>query len=293
MDALSALANSIEASGGPGLLVAAGLLARVVLGLEIAAHALLPTVEFRARIALGFLVALAGLPAALVASPLATVEVTLSTALGVIAGEACVGLCLGLTVAAAVSAVAWAGEILGGIAGLSWEDGEEDAAAGSSAGVARLARWLALAGFLAAGGLDIVLVTFIDGVRSMPVGFLGGSATAWPAVESQLASWALRMPSIAIALAVSLAVPTLAAVLVFQLVATLSLRTASCDPGPGMLHAATALVVLAMIFVNASAWSRAAGPRLLPTLAASITAPATVATPSSGTTRSSRSGGHR
>jgi hypothetical protein len=101
------------------------------------------------------------------------------------------------------------------------------------------------------------------------------------------------MPSMAIGLAVSLAVPTLAAVLVFQLVAALSLRTASCDPGPGMLHAATALVVLAMIFVNASAWSRAAGPRLLPMLAASIAAPAPVATPSSGASRPTRSGGHR
>ncbi len=293
MDALSVLANSFEASGGPGLLVAAGLLARVIVGIEITAHALLPTVEFRARLALGFLVALAALPAALVASPLATAELTVFTALGAIAGEACVGLCLGLTVAAAVSAVAWAGEILGGIAGLSWEDGEEDGAAGSSAGVARLARWLALAGFLAAGGLDIVLVTLIDGVRSMPVGFLGGSATVWPTFESHLASWALRMPSIAIGLAVSLAVPTLAAVLVFQIVAGLSLRMASCDPGPGLLHAATALVVLAMIFVNASAWSRAAGPSLLPTLAASITAPVPAATPPSGATRSAHSGGRR
>ena len=293
MDALSGVANSIEASGGPGLLVATGLLARVVLGLEIAAHALLPTVEFKSRIALGFVVAIAALPAALVASPLVSAELSLSTALGVIAGEACVGMCLGLTVAAAVSAVAWAGEILGGIAGLSWEDGEEDGAAGSSAGVARLARWLGLAGFLAAGGLDTVLVTLIDGVRSMPVGFLGGSAISWPAFESHLASWALRMPSIAIGLAVSLAVPTLAAVLVFQLVAALSLRTGSCDPGPGMLHAATALVVLAMIFVNASAWSRAGGPRLLPTLAASIAVPAPVATPSSGASHPTRSGGHR
>ncbi len=37
MDALSVLANSIEASGGPGLIVAAGLLARVVVGIEVAA----------------------------------------------------------------------------------------------------------------------------------------------------------------------------------------------------------------------------------------------------------------
>ena len=282
MDALSVLANSIEASGGPGLIVAAGLLARVVVGIEVAAHGLLPTVEFKARLALGLLVALAALPAAFIASPLATAELTLSAALATIAGEACVGLCLGLT-------VAWAGEILGSVAGLAWEDGEEDEAAGSSAGVARLARWLSLAGFLAAGGLDIVLVSLIDAVRSMPVGFLSGSATALPTFET----WAVRMPSMAIGLAVSLAVPALAAVLVFQVVAALALRTASCDPGPGMLHAATALIVLATIFVNAPAWSRAAGPRLLPTLVAAIAAPAPVPSPRSVATPDASSGGHR
>jgi len=96
-------------------------------------------------------------------------------------------------------------------------------------------------------------------------------------------------------LAVSLAVPALAAVLVFQVVAALALRTASCDPGPGMLHAFTALVVLATIFVNASAWSRAAGPRLLPALAAAIAAPAPVPSPSplSVATPDASSGGHR
>ena len=289
MDALSVLANSMEASGGPGLIVAAGLLARLVVGIEVAAHGLLPMVEFKARLALSILVALAALPAAFMASPLATAEPTLSAAIATIAGEASVGLCLGLTVSAAVSAVAWAGEILGGVAGLAWEDGEEDGAAGSSAGVARLARWLSLAGFLAAGGLDIVLVSLIDAVRSMPVGFLSGSATAWPPFET----WALRMPSMAIGLAVSLAVPALAAVLVFQVVAALALRTASCDPGPGMLHAATALIVLATIFVNASAWSRAAGPRLLPSLAAAIAAPAPVPSPRSVATPDPGSGGHR
>ena len=86
-------------------------------------------------------------------------------------------------------------------------------------------------------------------------------------------------------LAVSLAVPTVAAVLVFQLAAAIALRTASCDPGPGFLHAATALVVLVMILVNAGAWSRAAGPRLLPSLAASLSPPAhapSLAVPPSG-----------
>ena len=279
MDGLSTLASSIGSFGGPATLVAAGLLARVLVAMETAAQGLLPTVEFRARLALTLVVALAALPTALAASPLTTSEPTLAVAIGAVAGEACCGLCLGLTVAAAISAVAWAGELIGGVAGLSWEDGEEGEA-GASAGIARLARWLALGGFLAAGGLDVVLVSLIDGVRSMPVGFLGRSLTPWPRLES----WAVGMPSMAIGLAVSLAVPILAAVLIFQLVAAISLRVASCDPGPGLIHAATAMVVLAMLFANASGWSRAAGPRLLPALTASLSTAAPASTPSSGAT---------
>ena len=270
MDAPTALATALEHPAGPALLAAAGLLARVTRAFESCAHGLLPTVEFKTRLALSLIVTLAALPTALVASPLASAGIGLTSALGVIAGEACLGLCLGLAVAAAVSAVAWAGDLLGSIAGLAWEDGEEDGAAGSPAGVARLARWLAVGGFLAAGGLEVVVLSLTDGVRSMPIGSLAGSAISWPAIEA----WALRMPALAFGLAVSLAVPTVAAVLVFQLAAAIALRTASCDPGPGFLHAATALVVLAMILVNAGAWSRAAGPRLLPSLAASLSPPA-------------------
>ena len=270
MDAPTALATALQNPAGPALLAAAGLLARVTLAFETCAHGLLPTVEFKTRLALSLIVTLAALPTALVASPLASAGIGLTSALGVIAGEACLGLCLGLAVAAAVSAVAWAGDLLGSIAGLAWEDGDEDGAAGSPAGVARLARWLAVGGFFAAGGLEIVVLSLTDGVRSMPIGFLAGSAISWPAIEA----WALRMPALAFGLAVSLAVPTVAAVLVFQLAAAIALRTASCDPGPGFLHAATALVVLAMILVNAGAWSRAAGPRLLPSLAAALSPPA-------------------
>ena len=275
MDAPTALATALQNPTGPALLVAAGLLVRVTLAFETCAHGLLPTVDLKTRLALGLIVTLAALPTALVASPLASAGIGLTLALGVIAGEACLGLCLGLAVAAAVSAVAWAGDLLGSIAGLAWEDGEEDGAAGSPAGIARLARWLAVGGFLAAGGLDVVLVSLTDSVRSMPIGFLAGSAMPWPAIEA----WALRMPALAFGLAVSLAVPTVAAVLVFQLAAAIALRTASCDPGPGFLHAATALVVLAMILVNAGAWSLSAGPRLLPSLAASLAPPAHAPSP--------------
>jgi flagellar biosynthesis protein FliR len=288
MDGLSTLASSIGASGTPATLVAAGLLARVFVAVETAAHGLLPTVEFKARLSLSLIVALAALPAAIVVSPLTRSAPTLTVALTAVAGEALCGLCLGLTVAAAVGAVGWAGDALGGIAGLAWEDGEE-AEAGSPAGTARLARWLAFGGFLAAGGLEVVFTSLIDGVRSMPVGFLGFNLPVRDSIES----WAVGMPSMAIGLAVSLVVPVLAAVLVFQLVAALTLRVASCEPGPGLLHAATALVVLAMLSCNAPAWSRAAGTRLLPSLTSSMVSPVSVASPAPGNSPHAGSGGSR
>lgn len=288
MDGLSTLASSIGASGTPATLVAAGLLARVVVAVESAAHGLLPTVEVKARLALSLLVALAALPTALVASPLTGSAPTLAVAITTVAGEALFGLCLGLTVAAAVSAVGWAGDLLGGVAGLAWEDGEEEEAA-TPAGTARLARWLAFGGFLAAGGLEVVFTSLLDGVRSMPVGVLGRDIPVWDSIEA----WAVGMTSTAIGLAVSLAVPVLAAVLVFQLVAALSLRVASCEPGPGLLHAATALVVLAMLSCSAHVWSRAAGPRLLPSLSSSLISPGSAASPQPGSSPRASSGGRR
>lgn len=264
MDA-SSLAGLPEIPAGPSMLVAAGLFARIGVAIETCAHGILPTVEVRSRLALGLLVSLAALPAAVAASPLASTGPESPWVIGVIAGEACLGLCLGLTVAGAVSAVAWAGDLLGHLAGMAWEDGEEEDAGGSTAGIARLARWLALGGFVAAGGLEVVLLALTDGVRTLPIGAL--SAGGFP---TSLEAWALRMPAWACGWAVSLAVPTMAAVLVFQLAAVIALRASSCDPGPGILHAATALVVLAMIVVHAGSWSRAAGPRLLPTLSAAL-----------------------
>ena len=67
-------------------------------------------------------------------------------------GEAVVGLGLGLAVAVAFAAASWAGWILGSVAGMSWADDFSGDAATGEGGAARLASWLAVAGFLAAGG---------------------------------------------------------------------------------------------------------------------------------------------
>lgn len=243
------------------LLVAVALLARMVAAIETAAPSLLPAVEARVRFAVALVLALAALPAALpVSRPPAVTGV--GTVLVLLGGEACIGLLLGLVVTCIGSAVAWAGEILGTAGGIGWADGEEEDAAGSAAGVARLARWLALASFLAAGGLQGVVAGLIDGVRGLPPGLL----TQGESPIGGLVTLATAIPSATVGIAVSLAVPGMIAVLVFQLAAALCLRAAACDAGPGLLHAATALVVVAAIFFGASGWSGATRTRLLPLL---------------------------
>jgi flagellar biosynthesis protein FliR len=252
---------------GASPVVAVALLTRVAVGVEVAAPCLLPAVEMRTRLGLSLLVALAALPAAVTASPLATLTtagtaVTAGDAVAAIVGEAAIGLGQGLAVAALASAVAWAGDILGTVSGLAWLDGGEEDAAESPAGVARLARWVSLAAFLAAGGLAAVVAGLVDGVRTMPVGLLS-HGTASPMAIGTLLAGAMAT---AIGLAVTLAVPAMVAVMAFQLAASLCLRVAACDPGPGTLHAATALVLLATLCVGAAGWSDAAGQGLLPTL---------------------------
>jgi hypothetical protein len=61
MDAPTALATALQNPAGPALLAAAGLLARVTLAFETCAHGLLPTVEFKTRLALSLIVTLAAL----------------------------------------------------------------------------------------------------------------------------------------------------------------------------------------------------------------------------------------
>ncbi len=260
-------------------LVSAGLLARMGAAVETAAPSLLPGVGPRARLAVTVLLAGAALPAALAVTSGRAPTPTWGALLVMVAAEACIGMALGLAVAALVGAVAWAGEILGGASGLSWTDGMEEESAGVSAGVPRLARVVALAAFLAAGGLEGTVAALVDGVRTVPVGTVHDPSGFVPV--------AVQGTATALALAVSLALPVLVGLLVFQLVAALVLRVGGCEPGPGLLHAATALVLLALVLHGAPAWTMAAGPRLLPTLERHVDA--VPATP----VRSGRGGGVR
>lgn len=239
-------------------LMATGLVARLGAAVEIAAPSLLPGFGPRSRLALTVVLAGAALPAALGAVPSRAPAATWGTLLVLTATEACIGIALGIAIAALVGAVAWAGEILGGAAGLSWTDGVEDEAAGVAAGVPRVARVVALAAFLAAGGLEGTVAALVDGVRTLPVGSVNDPRSLLPV--------AVQGTATALALAVAVALPVLVGLLVFQVVAALALRVGGCEPGPGLLHAATGLVLLALLCHGAPAWSTAAGPRLLPAL---------------------------
>jgi flagellar biosynthesis protein FliR len=249
--------------GGALPVVAAGLFVRVAAAVEVVGPALLPGVSGRTRLAAASVLSAAALPAALHAtSAVPTAE--WSTLLPVLGLEACVGVASGLVVAALVGAVGWAGEILGGASGLAWSDADADDPPGTSAGFPRLARVAALGAFVVAGGLEGVVVALVDGVGRLPVGTAGAPGTLGSL--GSLGSLAIEGTAAAVSLAVALALPMLLALLVFHLVTALALRVGACESGPGLLHAASALVLLAMFWHGADAWTGVAGPRLLPLL---------------------------
>jgi flagellar biosynthesis protein FliR len=231
--------------------LAAAVLARMSAAVFAGALPLTDQVPFKVRGVLAVCLTVLALPAAghsraasLAAQPLPIV----------IVGEAVVGLGLGLVVAAIVAAAAWAGGLLGSVSGLSWAD---DFATPSGdpepTGVARLAWWLGLAGFFAAGGHLAVVTGLLESVRVMPVGSLfavGGSGGA----ESPLVAVVTAAPALALALVMALAVPALAAVVTFHLALAICLRTVRFDPGQGLLQALAAIVVMFTFIAGAEAW---------------------------------------
>lgn len=253
VDLLSAVAAALPDPGRAFTPAAAGLFLRVAAIVEIAAPAIVPGVPFRARVAASALVALAGLPALLVSQPPSAAAAGWDAAATLLAGEAFVGAALGFVVATLASAVGWAGAVLGDAAGLSWPADDEVA----EAGVAALARWFSLGVFVSAGGLAGAVLAVIDGIRVLPIGCL----TAGTAPDT-FVGLAVAACSSAIGLAVAVALPGLAAILAFQMVAAMVLRAGACAAGPGLVHAAGALVLLAALFHGVSGWSEAAGPRV-------------------------------
>lgn len=220
----------------PALVPAAGACARMAAAIAVGGLPLAGVVPLRVRATLAVALAVVALPHAAAApaglAPLAIV------------GEAVVGAGLGLVAAAVGAAASWAGAVVGSLSGLSWADDFGPADDPQAAGLARLAAWLGLAGFLAAGGHLAVVAGLVDSFRAIPLG-------------THPAAIAVRVTGaadVALGLALALAGPALAAVVAFHVAAAVCVRTVRFVPGQGMLQAAAAAVALGMVVAGAPAW---------------------------------------
>jgi flagellar biosynthesis protein FliR len=223
--------------------VAAGVVVRMVAAVAAGGIPVFPRLDLRVRAVASLALAAVALPAAVPAGE--------GLPLGpLLAGEAVVGFGLGLAAAIAFAAASWAGGILGSVSGMNWADDFNPDAPAGEGGAARLAAWLAVAGFLAAGGHLVIVAGLGDSVRRLPVGIMaaGNASDALSEVVS-------TMPSAALALALSLATPALAAVVSFHVAAAICLRTVRFTPGPGMLQSAASLVLLGAVLVSAATWT--------------------------------------
>ena len=242
-------------------LVAAGVCARVATTVGAGGLSIFPGVSFRIQLTLVLALSIVAIPAAIAASTTAAHPATMPLVL-VLAGEALVGLAIGTAVALVVNAGAWAGGMLGSVSGLSWADDFDPDGDVQSAGMARLAWWIGLGAFLAAGGHHTIVAGLIDSVRLVPIGTVWGDGVlpgnVFPVEGSSLASLLMlivRIPSVALSLSLSLAIPALVAVIAFHLTSAICLRTIRFAPGTGLLQALAALVLLGAVYTGADAWA--------------------------------------
>lgn len=232
-----------------GSAVAVGVFARMAAAVAIGVLPLAIGVGFRVQAALVLAITIAACPtAAAVSQPMAVDAWGL---VGIAVVEGLVGLVMGAAAAAIFASASWAGAVLGSVTGLSWADDFGGEAGSESAGMARLAWWMALAGFIGAGGHAAVVAGLIDSVHVLPIGAAVGVDGSW---HDGLVALAGSMPGVGLSLAVSLALPALAAVLAFHLVAAICVRTAGFDPGQGLLQAAASLVLLVAVCAGTDSW---------------------------------------
>lgn len=227
--------------------IAAGVFARMAVAVWAGGLPVATGTGARIQAAVATALAVAALPAAVAAAP-STAPDAWST-VAILGGEALVGLAIGLAVASVFAAAAWAGHLLGSLTGLAWADDFGGEPGGDSAGIGRLAWWLGLAGFVAAGGHEAVVAGLVDSVTMLPVTAIG-TARARDAVTAIVAT----MPSIGLTLAVSLAMPAVAAVLAFHLIAAIAVRSVGFDPGQGLVPALASLVLLAVLCGGTESW---------------------------------------
>jgi len=226
------------------LVVGAGVFVRIAVAVAAGALPVASGVCLRVQAAIVLGLTVAAFPAARAAAAAARLS---GPAVWVVLSEAVIGLGLGLSVAAILSAAAWAGSILGSVTGLSWADDFTPDGDFRTAGMERLAWWMGLAGFFAAGGHLAVVAGLVDSVRSLPV----AAVSDW---NTGLGGLVTTMPALGLSLATSLAVPALAAVVAFHLVAAICVRTTQFDPGQGLLQAVASLILVAAVCAGTESW---------------------------------------
>lgn len=235
-------------------LLTAGTLTRMVAAVSVGALPVANALPWRMRMVLAAAVAAVALPLAATSRPARTPA---EPGLVALVGEAVVGGVLGTSVAAVVAAAGWAGRLLGRVSGLSWADDFTPEAGDEFAGSARLAWWLGVGGFLAAGGHLAVIGGLVDSVRSLPVPVACGNDGG--EVMAALNAVIVRMPSVAIELAMGVSAAALAAVTAFHVGIAICLRTVRFTPGEGLLQGLAAVVVLATLAWGADSWCTAFG----------------------------------
>lgn len=239
MNATASLSSLLAAD--PTL--ALGVFVRMAAAVAAGGLPIFPRLDLRVRAVAVVALAAVALPAA------RPVDESLPL-LPLVAGEAAVGFGLGLAAAIVFAAAAWAGGILGSVAGLNWSDDFNPDAPVGEGGAARLAAWLAVAGFLSAGGHLAIISSLVESVHSLPVGLVAAGGGREGLVEL-----AALVPQAALRLAVSLAAPAVVAVVAFHVAAAICLRAVRFTPGSGLLQAAASLVLLAAVFAGAGAWT--------------------------------------
>lgn len=240
MDASTTLSNAA------GLAIAAGVGCRMAVAVAVATVPAFPGVTVRTRLALAMALAIVALPAALATSSAVVGPWPL-----LVAGEAVVGGVIGSAIALVVAAAGWAGTLLGSVSGLSWADDFDPGSEESAAGIGRLAWWVGAAAFLAAGGQLVVVSGLLDSLVVVPVGTLLGGDALFETVMPV----AIAAPTVALRIALALALPSLAAVVAFHLASTICLRVVPFSPGAGLLQGLAAATLLVAFWHGLDAWA--------------------------------------
>ena len=238
-------------------LTMAGVLARMAGAVGLSTLPIFPGLSIRIRLALVAALAVVAIPTAITAAGSAAVPSCPVPFF--ILGELMVGLAMGTAVALVISASAWAGGILGSVSGLSWADDFDPTSEAQTAGMARLAGWIGLSAFLVAGGQLGVVAGLIDSLHCMPIGTV---LSANDPANDLLTKLAVTIPALALSLAVGIAMPALVAVLAFHLASAICLRTVAFTPGPGLLQALAALVLLGAVYGGAETWASGFSARI-------------------------------